>query len=241
MYFKHSFPSYGQRDTIRFISIIALVVGAMVITTGGIMLFDFVKEKDVTTTVTVQDGLKCTINGDPVINGAVVITNAENKICIHVESTGNAFLAFSGSWHSDKKDVCKSDVLETAATSADFCIKLDRQNFTGKLAVYIDGSDDLAPINLTFNFDESQVKVTAFGAEVKNGQIVSFPNDGHFTIESKIGKANIHYDYSWSNEYGMSGSGSWDELNTSISGTVENMCYFSAGTGPMNISAHAES
>ena len=226
----------------RFISIIALVVGAMVITTGGIMLFDFVKEKDVTTTVTVQDGLKCTINGDPVIDGSVVITNADNKIRIHVESTGNAFLAFSGSWHSDSKDVCKSDKLETAATSADFCFKLDRKDFTGKLAIYIDGSDgDLAPINLTFSFDESQVKVTAFGSEVKNGQVVSFPGDGTFTIESKIGKANIHYDYSWSNEYGMSGSGSWDELNTSITGTVENMCFFSPGNGPMNISAHAES
>ena len=226
----------------RFISIIALVVGAMVITTGGIMLFDFVKDKEVTTTVIVQDGLTCTINGEPVTNGQVITTNADNKIRIHIESEGNAFLAFSGSWHSDKKDICKSDKLETAATSADFCFKLKRQNFTGNLAIYIDGSDgDLAPINLTFSFDESQVKVTAFGSEVKNGDVVSFPGDGSFTIESKIGKANIHYDYSWSNDYGMSGSGSADELNTSVTGHVENMCFFSAGTGPMNISAHAES
>ena len=226
----------------RFISIIALVVGAMVITTGGIMFFDFVKDKEVTTTVIVQDGLTCTINGEPVTDGQTITTNADNKIRIHIESEGNAFLAISGSWHADKKDICKSDKLETAATSADFCFKLKRQNFTGNLAIYIDGSDgDLAPINLTFSFDESQVKVTAFGSEVKNGDVVSFPGDGSFTIESKIGKANIHYDYSWSNDYGMSGSGSADELNTSVTGHVENMCFFSAGTGPMNISAHAES
>ena len=225
----------------RFVSIIALVVAAMVLTTGGIYLFDYVGEKDVTTTVTVNDGLTCTINGDPVTDGQTVKVNAEKKIRIHIESESNALLAFSGKWTSEKKDVTKSDELTEAAKTADFCFKLDRQDFNGSMIIYIAGEDgDLAPINLTVKMDESKVKVTYAGSLVKNGDVISFPDTGHFTIESKIGRANIHYDYSWSNDYGMSGSGSWDELNTSITGTVENMCYFSTGTGTLNISASPE-
>ena len=83
----------------RFVSIIALVVAAMVLTTGGVYLFDYVGEKDVTTTVLVKDGLSCTINGDPVTDGQTMTVNAEKKICIHIESESNALLAFSGKWY----------------------------------------------------------------------------------------------------------------------------------------------
>ena len=222
----------------RFVSIVALVVAAMVLTVGGIELLDYVDGGETTTQVTVQDGLRCTINGTSVQNGGTIVTKSEECMSIHIESSSPANLAFSATWSSDKKDVHKEDSLSDPAKSADFCVKLDRKDYTGHLSVYIAGSDgDLGPINLTFHFDESQVKVTHAGTEVKNGDVVSFPNDGHFTIESKIGRCNLKYSYSWSNPDGFQGSGSYSELNTSIQGSVVNTCYFDAGTGDMNITA----
>ena len=226
----------------RFVSIIALVVAAAVLTTGGIYLFDYVGEKDVTTTVMIQDGLTCTINGEPVSNGGTVTTNAEKKMCIHIESTGNALLAFSGKWVSEKKTVYKDDALTEAAQTADFCIKLDRQDFTGNLAIFIAGSDsdDICPIHMTFKFDESQAKLTYSGGEIKNGDVITFPKDGYVNIESKLGRANIHYHYYWSNDY-CNGSGDWEELNTSINATIDNMAWFSDGTGEFTVSVSPES
>ena len=108
----------------RFVSIVALVVAAMVLTVGGIELLDYVDGGETTTQVTVQDGLRCTINGTSVQNGGTIVTKSEECMSIHIESSSPANLAFSATWSSDKKDVHKEDSLSDPAKSADFCVKL---------------------------------------------------------------------------------------------------------------------
>lgn len=224
-------------------TIITLLTAIVVIGTA-VAVFQYSDCKDDTcTTVEVGDGITCTINGESVANGDTVCIKRESgKLRIHVESEFDALLGFKGVWTSEGRTVRGAGVADDVCKTADFTVNFDHGEYKGTLLVANLSTDgDLGPINLTFSFDESKVTVTHAGAEVKNGDVVSFPNDGTFTVESKIGRCNLSYGYKWSNPDGFSGGGNYSELNTSITGHVINTCYFDAGTGTMDITATPES
>lgn len=221
---------------LAFLTVVAVVgVGVSLIFLGGM-------NDEITTKVSVGEGLTCTINDKEVSDGDEIVLKETTELKVCVRSVDSVQIRAAGSWTSDRN--VYGDVYTTASPvkDTDFTFKLNHGKFCGKLDIInmaADDGNDICPIHLKFTFDESKVKVTSGGTEIKNGDTFTFEGDGYVSVESKIGRASLSYDGSWKNGDGMSGGARGSNLGTSVGISIMNLMYFSDGYGDMSITAKA--
>ena len=221
---------------------LAVLTAAAVIGAGCAIFFLGGINDEITTTVTVGEGLKCKINDKAVSDGDEVVIKETSKLNVHVEAVEKVQIRAAGSWTSEKSDYGRVYTTDTIVKTADFTFELNHGKSKGKLAIINmaeDDGNDICPIHLKFTFDESKVKVSSGGTEIKNGDTFTFNGDGYVSVESKIGKANLSYSGSWKNADGMSGGANGYNLGTSVGISIMNMMFFSDGYGDMTITAKA--
>ena len=226
----------------RTTTILAVIVAAAVIGAAATIYFLPGIYNESKTTVIVGSGLTVTINGEEVTDGQEFVLDGKNVLDIHVESALESQIRVSGKWTSDMKTFTKDDVTASPVSSADFSIQLKNGKYTGKLAIFdtISNGSDLAPIELKFTVDESKVKVSWSGGEIKDGDTVTFTGDTYVTVESKIGRADLSLSGSWSNDCGMSGGANQTELCESMSVQILDTIFFDKAYGTMKVTATPE-
>ena len=217
-------------------TILTILTAAAVICAGASILFLSGMNDETTTTVKIIGGLRCTINGESVTDGQE-ITVGSSKLDIHVESASAYQMRAVGSWTSDKGDSGMDEVTRMPVESADFSIQLKHGKNIGRLAIInlAVNDSDIRPIHLAFTIDDSKLKVTSNGTEIRDGDVFTFPGDGKILVESLVGAVNISYSGQWSNDYGMSGGGSGSEFGENSTIFIEDSMFFDDGHGTMKI------
>ena len=225
----------------RSTTILAVLTAAAVIAAGCGILFLGGMNDEIKTTVTIGSGLEVTVNGEAVSSGDEIVVKETSKLNVHVNAADKVQIRAAGSWASEKNKYGMAYTTDNIVKEADFTFELNHGKFDGRLSVInmAENNGDICPIHLKFSFDESKVKVTSGGTEIKNGDTFDFPGDGYVSVESKIGKANLSYSGSWKNADGMSGGANGYNLGTSVGISIMNMMFFSDGYGDMTITAKA--
>ena len=212
--------------------------------TVGILAFaalciglSYAKYDEVTTTVTLDDGITCCINGKEVSNGDTVTVNmkaAKLKICVSSES--DQAIGYLGRWSSADHQVTSSQKDPSTVKNGEFIIDFNHGSYTGTLTVKYLGADSGGQtILFDFNICDG-VTVTSGGTEIKNGDTRGFTDDTiYITVTTNDGqKKNISYTYWWG-DAGEGGYGSGSEYNSTIQIIIDNMAYFDPETGGVTI------
>ena len=223
-------------------TILAVITAVAVVGAGASLFFLGGMDDEITTKVSIGAGLTCTINDKAVSNGDELVLKDTTELRICVRSADAVQMRTAGTWTSEKNTY--GDVYTTSSPVKEACFTytLNHGKFCGQLKVInmaTDDGNDICPIHLKFSFDESKVKVSSGGTEIKNGDTFTFNGDGYVSVESKIGKANLSYSGSWKNADGMSGGANGYNLGTSVGISIMNMMFFSDGYGDMTITAKA--
>ena len=223
------------------VKIIIPILVAAIVAVAAISVFALGSHNDdkITTTVTIEDGLTCTINGQSVNNGGTV-TLEKGPLELHVVSSTMAKLGFAGLWKAGSKTVQEDNQSDFEITTLDYTIYFPHGDFKGDLSIKNLGADDLSPVTLTFKYDETKLKATVGGNIVGNGQTHSFPNDGTIHVESLIGTVNIKYDGSWTGPYGDTGGAHGNEYASSTDVSIVNCAYFGEMTGTIEFTYSQE-
>ena len=220
------------------------VLTAVAVIGAGVSIFCLGGMNDeVTTKVSIGAGLTCTINDEQVSNGQELVLKETSELKVCVKSVDLVQIRAAGTWSSDKNVYGDVFTTDSPVKEACFTFKLNHGKFCGKLDLInmAEDSGDINPIHLKFSFDESKLKVSCGGSEIKDGDTFTFDGDSTVSVESKIGRVNISYSGSWKNADGMSGGARGNNLGTSASISIMDMMFFSDGYGDMKITAKAES
>ena len=214
----------------------SVVVAAAIIIIAGAAYAYITDEDEVAMTITLEDDITCTINGETYSGGTDIhVTTDHRELCFRIDAPVAAPFAYAGKWTSGDSVVTASGTVE-GSLYTEFKVSFDHGDYEGKFNAKMLDTDDLYPIDLTFSFDESKFKVTSGGSTISNGQVFSFTGDSEVLVESLIGTVDITYNGSWSDDYGGSGSASGDELGTQTIIYITNCAYFGKMTGSMDIS-----
>ena len=214
----------------------SVVVAAAIIIIAGAAYTYITNEDEVAMTITLEDDITCTIDGETYSGGTDIRIKTDHKeLSFRIDAPIDAPFAYSGKWTSGKSVVTASGTVE-GSSYTEFKVSFERGDYEGKFNAKMLDTDDLYPIDLTFSFDESKFKVTSGGSTISNGQVFSFAGDSEVLVESLIGTVDITYNGSWSDDYGGSGSASGDELGTQTIIYITNCAYFGKMTGSMDIS-----
>ncbi len=213
----------------------ALIVVAIVVVAGLAVFLTYEKNNEIETTVHIEDGLECTVNGKSVSDGGTVTVLNSGKIEIHVESDSAVRVLFEGRWVHEDHVVEDSRDSETAVESYDIEIEVDKGDYKGTMRIKAGNADDLCPVTLTFDYDSSKLSASVGGSEVASGSTYSFTSDGEITVTSKTGAADIHYDGSWSDGQGSTGGATGYEYGTQTTVYIVNTAYFGEETGTMKL------
>ncbi len=214
------------------ITILALMTAGFVLFAGIALGVTYAKYDEATTTVTIDNGITCTINGKEVSNGeTITVTPDLGSLRIHVESDYALPIGISGGWQSG------DDIVTAECNDAtDYTVNLGHGKFVGELMIgFIYDSSDLGAVILTFTITDD-ITVKAGGTTINNGDTYTFNGDGQIIVTTNDGeKHNVKYNGSWSNPDGMSGGASGQELNSSVTIYITDMMFFSDGHGTMDI------
>lgn len=216
---------------------LTVLVAVAVVGAGCSILFLGGMNDEITTKVTVGEGLSCKIDGKDVANGGEITIKEKTKLCVQVNAVDDIQIQAAGSWISEKNTIGKVFTTDSPVREACFTFELNHGKFSGKLAIINVAENDgnICPIHLKFSFDDSKVKVSSGGTEIANGDTFDFDHDGTVQVESKIGKVMLRYSGSWKNADGMTGGASGYNQGTSVSISIMNMMFFSDGYGDMEI------
>lgn len=220
------------------ITLFALMTAGFILFAAAAIGVAYAKHDEVTTTVVLEDGITCTINGKAVSNGDKVTVKSEGGyLNVHVESNFEQGIGYAGTWQSVSNTVTSSCTDNTVSKCGDFKIAFNHGEYNGRINIqFFDGDGDLAAINLTFTIT-GDISVSWSGGDITNGQTVSFPGDSKITVKTNDGQRHeVSYSGSWSNPDGMSGGASGGELNSTVIIDIVDCIYFDPATGTMNIS-----
>ena len=217
---------------------LAVLTAAAVIGAGCAIFFLGGINDEITTTVTVGEGLKCEINDKAVSDGDEVVIKETSKLNVHVEAVEKVQIRAAGSWTSEKNVYGKVFTTDTIVKTADFTFELNHGKSKGKLAIINmaeDDGNDICPIHLKFSFDESKVKVSSGGTEIKNGEVFAINEKGTIDVESKIGETIIDVDAMWSYSGGWTTHCFDTVVDDHYSFTLEGKKVFGDAHGYVNI------
>lgn len=221
------------------IALSALMIVGILLFAGIAIGVNYSKYGEVTTTVEIDDGLTCTINGKEVSNGDTVTVDLEFcKLKVCVNSDAATLIACSGDWSSDGDRVSFSDGTDSEVTCAEFTIDFGKAASFNGIIVIDKAVDDLDhdPISLYFTYDD-KIVVRLNGNEVASGTTLWYKEDIDLEVITVDGEEyDIHWYGSYRNHYDtgdktIDGSGHWS------SGTIHLECdnYFSTATGKLTI------
>ena len=213
-----------------------MVVGILAVAATAIGL-SYAKYDEATTTVTIEDGIKCCINGKEVSNGDTVTVKLEAaKLKIEVCSEYEQPIGYAGKWTSNDHTVTSSKTDDSTVKSGTFTVDLNHGKYNGILRIgFMDGDGDLANVVLKFTIGEG-ITVTSGSDEIKDGDTYTFIGDSKIIVKTNDGQRHdVKYSGSWSNDCGMSGGASGQELNSSVTIDIIDMMFFDDGHGTMDI------
>ena len=185
----------------------------------------------ITTTVTIDEGLTCTMNGVPVKDGQTVSVPLDDGIItLHVESKVAETFGYSGVWESGLVTKRSMNIIEQMVTSYDFVIDFDHVGYTGNMAVGYSNGDDVKPLTIDFTIDDNLTVM--FGTqEIKNGDKVTFYKDTELSVTTKDGNRHyINHQGEWSNDCEYASDGG-TELTESLIVYILDTFYFGDATG----------
>ena len=215
----------------------ALMVAGILLFAGTAIGLSYAKYDEATTTVILEDGITCTINGKEVGNGDTMNVKMEGgylNVC--ARSPDAAVIGYSGQWTSGDRTCTGTDTSGDEVTDFDFKIALSHGSFTGRVVIKNMGADELQPIELTFTIDESKVTVVHGGDVIKNGDVFTLIGDDSFNVTTVDGqKHTIRWDGHWSNPDGESSGASGCHYTVSTTIVVQDFIYFEKATGTMKI------
>lgn len=210
----------------------ALMIVGILLFAGTAIGLSYTKYDEVTTTVYIEDGITCTINDKEVRNGdRITIPTGNDSLRIHAVSNYVLPIGIAGKWCSETRTIT-----EYLIDANDMEVSFGHGTFEGKLMIGFTAEDsDIAGIVLKFTIGEG-ITVKCGSDEIKDGDEYRFPNDSKIDVTTNDGQRHdVKYKGSWSNEYGMSGGASGEELGSSITIDIVDMMYFSDGHGTMEI------
>ena len=213
-----------------------MVVGIFVLAAGAIGL-SYAKYDEATTTVILEDGITCTINGKEVSNGETVTVKLEGGyLNVHAVAPMPMVIGYSGQWTAGD-NTCKSTVWTgSEVESYDFKVAINHGKFTGRMVIKDLGGDELQPIELKFSIDESKVTVKHGGDVIHDGDTFTIYGDDAFTATTVDGqKHTINWDGHWSNPDGESSGASGCHYTVTATISVQDFIYFDKATGTMVI------
>ena len=215
----------------RGIVLFSLMAVGFVLFAGAAIGLSYAKYDEVTTVVTIEDGITCTINDRAVSNGEKVTFKNGEDLKIHIESEYALPISMAGRWTSDTKTVTDYRI-----DGNDMTVRFGHGIFDGKLKVAFTKDDgDIAAVVLKFTIG-SGITAKCGTNEIKDGDTYTFHGDNTVTVTTNDGaRHDVKYNGSWSNEYGMSGGASGQELGSSVNISIVDMMYFSDGHGTMEI------
>lgn len=220
------------------ITVFALMIVGVVVLAGVGLGLTCSKYNEISTTVIIEDGITCTINGKEVSSGENIAVDNNGYLDIHVESETPADMGYSGLWTSSDNVVTKTENIGSEKTSADFKVKFTHNNYSGKMVIKNLGADSLQYINLKFKIDESKVIVKNGDNVIKDGQTLSFNYDISLNVSTKDGqKHDITYDGHWSNSCGESSGASGSNYTISTNIVIQDFIYYEDANGTMTIGA----
>ncbi len=194
----------------RGIVLTTLMIIGILVFAGTAIGVSYAKYDEATTTVTIEDGLKCTINGKAVSNGDVITTKLDGgylKVC--VESEFPAVIGCFGVWYTDGKTVTENKDSTDEVTCYEFKIPFNHGDYNGSLLVRNMGSDAYGcPISMVLHFDESKVRVwfSLANSYRHDGETVWVLGECEFDVLAVDGQTHtFSWDGSWGNDVGDHG------------------------------------
>lgn len=213
-----------------------MIVGILAFAALAIGL-SYAKYDEATTTVTLDDGIKCCINGKEVSDGDTVTVKLEAaKLKICVSSEYDQPIGYAGKWTCGDKTVTSSKTDDSTVKSGEFVIDLNHGSYTGAIKIkFVSADMNGQKITMKFTIADG-LNVTYGSTTVNNGDSIEFTEDTiYISVATADGeKKNISYSYWWGDS-SESGSGSGSEYNTSIQIIIDNMAYFDPQPGEVKI------
>ena len=211
----------------RGIILASLMVVGILVFAGTAIGVTYAKYDEATTTVTIDDSLKCTINGKDVSNGETITTKLDGGyLKVHVESETPVVIGCSGVWYSDDKTVTEFEETDKEVTSYDFKIPFNHGKFNGKLMIGNKASDGYCcPIQLVLHFDESKIMIWfSFDDDFRHdGETVTVLGYDVFGIKHVDGQSHtFSWNGSWGNDKGDYGSISGTDTSTEVAVRINN-------------------
>ena len=135
-----------------------MVVGILLFAGTAIGL-SYAKYDEATTTIIVEDGLKCCVDGKEITGKSTITTNLKGgylKVC--VESEKPAVIGYYGVWYNDVDKQTREGQSSEEVTSYSIDIPFNHGKYDGSLVIRNMGSEAYgAPIHMKIHFDESKI------------------------------------------------------------------------------------
>ena len=219
------------------ITVATLMVVGMLAVMAVCVGLSYAKYDEATTTVTLDDGITCTINGKEVSNGDTVTVKLEAaKLKIKVSSEYDQPIGYAGKWTAGDNTVTSSKTDDSTVGSGEFIINLNHGKYTGAIKIKF-VSADMSGQKITFKFSIAEgLNVTYGSTAITDGESIEFTDDTiYINVATADGqKKNISYSYWWGDS-SEGGSGSGSEYNTSIQIIIDNMAFFDPQPGEVKI------
>lgn len=215
----------------------ALMIAGVLLLAGTAIGLSYTKYDEATTTVTLDDGIRCCINGKEVGNGDTVTVKLEAaKLKVCVCSDSEQAIGYHGRWSSADHEVTGNQKDASTVGKGEFVIDFNHGSYTGILTIKYLGADSGGQ-TILFDFDICDgVTVTSGGSDIKNGDTRGFTDDTiYITVTTDDGqKRNISYTYWWG-DAGEGGFGTGSEYDSTVQIAIENTAYFDPETGGVTI------
>ncbi len=202
---QHVYERAKESDIMDKTMLLTIAAVALVAAAGVYAAVTAVNDDSVTTTVTVNDGIRCTINGKAVSDGdEIKINPMDGKMDIHLESDTPGLLSYVGYWEDGDRSVDKADTVKVPLREADFTVAFDHGKFCGGLTVGMNAygpSDNALTLRI---FHDEYVRGVYWGdTRVMDGQTMTFLyGEAVLTVRTADNSTKMMYHADWSSSSG---------------------------------------
>ena len=214
--------------------IIIIAVAAVIAVVAAVVIMSTPQQPEtdgVETTLQIDNGLTCTLNGKAVKDGQTITVPLDNgKITLHVESVVAEKIGYSGKWVSGLITERSMLIIDEMVTKYDFVIEFSHPGFVGNLAVGYADADDTRPVTVDFTIGDN-LTVMYGTHEIKNGDSYTFYKDAELTVTTNDGKRHyISHQGEWGNDCEYASDGG-TELTENLIVYIFDNFYFGDATG----------
>lgn len=187
-----------------------LMIAGILLFAGTALAVTYTKNDVATTEITLEAGIRCSIDGKDISSGDTITTNLKGGyLNIHVESDTPMVFGYFGEWTSDGTVEIKSGDSSAEVTSYNLQIPFGHGKYDGSLVIRNNGSDAYGyPISMVMHFDESKINVwfSMANSYRHDGEKVTALGNCVFDISHVDGTPHtFKWDGSWGNDVGDHG------------------------------------